>query len=274
MAVTTVNGRQVGYMEMGAGDPILFAHCSLGYSGLWRGVMERLADSYHCLSIDLPGHAQSERGNEDISLQHQAIEYLLGLADEKGVDSAHLVGLSLGGAIMTRLTHHHPGRVRSLSIFEPILFHFLTKWDPAAKDADRVIMDPVREAVFDGRPHEGARLFMEGWGQPGQFDKMPKAGQDAIATALTYIAHDFPWASDWPEGQITEDDVRAILQPTIIGHGERTHNSAKVVNAGLAGLFPNVRQVEIAGAGHLSPVDDPAQVADTIRSFLKDAAVA
>ena len=39
-----------------------------------------------------------------------------------------------------------------------------------------------------GRAHEAARIFMEGWGQPGQYDKMPKAGQDAIATALTHVA--------------------------------------------------------------------------------------
>ena len=271
MAVATVDGHKVGYLEMGEGDTILFAHCSLGYSGLWRKVMERLASSYHCLSIDLPAHADSDRGDESISLQHQAIRYLLGLADQRGIEKAHMVGLSIGGAIMTRLAHEHPDRVRSLAIFEPVLFHFLSNWDPAAREADKVIMDPVRDAVADGRPHDGARAFMEGWGQPGQFDRMPKAGQDAIAKALTYIARDFPWASEWPEGQMTEDDVRAIDVPVLIGHGELTHNSAKVVNAGLADLFPHVRQVEVAGAGHLSAVDDPAQVADLIKTFLEPA---
>ena len=35
--------------------------------------------------------------------------------------------------------------------------------------------------------------------------------QDAIATALTHVARDFPWGSQWPEGQITEEDIDKVL---------------------------------------------------------------
>lgn len=128
MPVAEIGGYKAGYLDKGAGDLIMFAHCSLGYSGFWKGVIAELSDSWRCISIDLPGHAQSDRGDPDISLQHQAIEYVLGLADVAGAERFHTVGLSLGGAIMTRLAHHHPARVRSLAAFEPILFHFLHNW--------------------------------------------------------------------------------------------------------------------------------------------------
>jgi pimeloyl-ACP methyl ester carboxylesterase len=115
---------------------------------------------------------------------------------------------------------------------------------------------------------------MEGWGQPGQYDKMPKAGQDAIATALTHVARDFPWGSQWPEGQITEEDITRIDKPVLLGEGETTHNSAKVVNRELAKLFPKVESCVVKGAGHLSAVDDPKQVATLIRAHLENAEVA
>ncbi len=278
MPVAEVGGYKVGYIDTGdhggEGDLIVFAHCSLGYSGFWKGVIEHLSDKWRCISFDLPGHAKSDRGDEDISLQHQAINYALGLADMAGAAKFHAVGLSLGGAIMTRLAHHHPERVRSLAVFEPILFHFLHNWAPEEIENDRRIMGPVREAVAEGRPHDGARLFMEGWGQPGQWDAMPKAGQDAIATALGHVARDFPWGSQWPEGQITEEDLTRITVPVLIGHGETTHNSAKVVNREIAKLFPNAETCVVKGAGHLSAVDDPKQVAGLIRGFIEKAEAA
>lgn len=274
MPVADIGGYKAGYVDKGEGDLIVFAHCSLGYSGFWKGVIAELSDTWRCISIDLPGHAQSDRGNQDISLQHQAIEYVLGLADMAGVKRFHAVGLSLGGAIMTRLAHHHPARVRSLAAFEPILFHFLHNWAPEEIENDRKVMGPVREAANNGRPHEAARIFMEGWGQPGQYDKMPKAGQDAIATALTHVACDFPWGSQWPEGQITEEDITRIDKPVLLGEGETTHNSAKVVNRELAKLFPKVESCVVKGAGHLSAVDDPKQVATLIRTHLENAEVA
>ena len=269
MPVAEIGGRRVGYLDKGKGDLIVFAHCSLGYCGFWKGVINHLSENWRCISFDLPGHAQSERGDPDISLQHQAIEYALGFAEMAGADRFHAVGLSLGGAIMTRLAHHHQPRVRSLSIFEPILFHFLHNWAPEEIEHDRKIMGPVREAAQDGRPHEAARAFMEGWGQPGHWDKMQKAGQDAIATALTHVARDFPWGSQWPEGQITEEDLTRILVPVLVGHGETTHNSAKVTNQGIAKLFPNAETCVVEGAGHLSAVDDPEQVAGLIRAFIE-----
>ena len=135
-------------------------------------------------------------------------------------------------------------------------------------------MGPVREAAKEGRAHEAARIFMEGWGQPGQYDKMPKAGQDAIATALTHVARDFPWGSQWPEGQITEEDITRIVAPVLLGEGETTHNSARVVNRELAKLFPNVESCVVKGAGHLSAVDDPHQVAGLIRAHIEKAEAA
>ncbi|MEM7270086.1 MAG: alpha/beta hydrolase [Pseudomonadota bacterium] len=268
MPTLSVGGYDVGYIDQGQGDLVILAHCSLGVASLWRPVMDRLSDRWRCIAFDLPGHGASQRGDRSKWLQYQAIDYVIGLADFAGAEKAHLVGLSLGGAVSARAAHLHPERVRSLSLFEPIIFHFLDLWAPEEQAHDRKIMDPVFQACEEGRHHDGARMFMEGWGQPGQFDRMPGPAQDAIARALKFIARDFPLSGQWPEGQLTEDDIRAVDTPTLIAHGETTHNSAKVVNRGLHGLFPNSELHEIADAGHLSPVDQPDAVASQIARFL------
>ena len=71
-------GLKIGYLEMGPEDaPLaLFAHCSLAFSGLWKGVMSRLSDRWRCVALDMPGHGASDRGDRDLSLQMQAVRYV------------------------------------------------------------------------------------------------------------------------------------------------------------------------------------------------------
>lgn len=269
MAELTVGGYQVRYLEDGPeGAPLaLFAHCSLAHSGLWRPVMAALSDRWRCVAIDMPGHGGTERGDETISLQFQATTFVEGVAEAFGGQSAHLVGLSLGGAVMGRVADRSPSLARSLTMLEPIFFHVVADRDEQAMADDARVMNPVVEACLEGRFHDGARAFMDGWGQPGQFNKMPKAAQDAIARSLSYLHPDFALVGSWPKGQITREGFGNMTMPTLLLEGANTRYAAKRIQDELEALIPNTERDEIADAGHLSPVDQPASVAARLRSF-------
>lgn len=270
MADMQVGGHTVRYLEKGTGPLALFAHCSLAHSGLWRPVMAALSDHWRCVAIDMPGHGGTDRGDEDISLQFQAASFVEGVAEALGASAAapaHLVGLSLGGAVMGRVAHRSPAIARSLTMLEPIFFHLIADKDPAAIAENTRVMAPVIEACQDGRHHDGARAFMEGWGQPGQFDKMPSHVQDAIAQSLSYLFPDFQIVATWPKGQVTSEDFQRMTLPALLLEGAQTRESAKSIQAELHRLMPNSTRDEVQGAGHLSPVDQPADVAARLRAF-------
>ncbi|MFV0473197.1 MAG: alpha/beta fold hydrolase [Pikeienuella sp.] len=264
-----VGGCRVGLFEAGPpGAPLaLFAHCSLAFAGLWKGVMAELADRWRCVAIDMPGHGRSDRGDRSISLQHQALAYVEGAAAEAGGGPAHLVGLSLGGAVMGRVAAKRSDLTRSLTLIEPVYFHLLTDADGAENEENARAMTPVYQACAEGRFHDGARLFMEAWGQPGQFDRMPGPARDAVARALSFLAEDFHMVSGWPEGQVTPEALSAIAAPVLLMQGERTQGSAKAILDALQRLQPGAERREVAGAGHLSPVDDPKAVAGLLADF-------
>lgn len=275
MAVHLENGHAIGYREAGAhGAPlVLFAHCSLGHSGLWKGVLAELEHDFHCIAADLPGHGQSDRGDETISLQDQAAHDLGALAAHFGDGTAHIVGLSIGGAIAGRAAVRLPGLARSLTMIEPIYMQLLTDRDPAEAEENHRVMAPCYAACKAGRYREGAKAFMEGWGQPGQFDKFPEAAKEAVATAMKWIAKDFPLAHAWVDGQISRADLAGVRVPTLLMQGETTQASAKAVVAEVRALIPHAGFAEIAGRGHLSPVEDPEAVAAALRPFLKAASL-
>jgi haloalkane dehalogenase len=56
-----VNGRQMAYVEMGSGDPIIFQHGNPTSSYLWRNIMPVLADYGRCIAVDLIGMGDSDK---------------------------------------------------------------------------------------------------------------------------------------------------------------------------------------------------------------------
>lgn len=270
MAEIEIGGYKVRYIEEGKGPLAIFAHCSMAHSGLWRPVMSALAENWRCVALDMPGHGGTERGDEAISLQFQAATYVEGLAEALDAGPAHLVGLSLGGAVMGRVAHRTPAIARSLTMMEPIFFHIVADRDEQAMADDARVMDPVKAACAEGRFQDGARAFMEGWGQPGQFDKMPAPAREAIARAMSYLYPDFEIVGTWPPGQITREGFGAMAMPTLLLEGSETRYSAKRIQDELAKLMPRAARDVIADAGHLSPVDQPQTVAARLRRFWQD----
>ncbi|MDX6748648.1 acetoin dehydrogenase dihydrolipoyllysine-residue acetyltransferase subunit [Geminicoccaceae bacterium 1502E] len=113
-------GRRLRYLELGdaAGTPVLLVHGFGGDLNNWLFNQEELAEDYRTLAIDLPGHGGSakEVGDGDVGTLAAAV---LAFMDARGIERAHLVGHSLGGAICIDLALNHPGRVASLTALAP-----------------------------------------------------------------------------------------------------------------------------------------------------------
>jgi len=56
-----VLGRQMAYIEQGAGDPVVFQHGNPTSSYLWRNVIGHLADRARCIAIDMIGMGDSDK---------------------------------------------------------------------------------------------------------------------------------------------------------------------------------------------------------------------
>lgn len=266
--VITVDGQRVGLLEAGPEDaqPVIFGHCGLAFSGVWKAVIRRLADRWRCIALDFPGHGASGREDRARSLQLQGVEWVEAITPAP----AHLVGLSFGGAVMGRVAVKSPHLVKSLTQMEPVWFHLLAENSEWAEENGRLMAD-VYAACAEGRYREGASAFMNIWGQPGQFERMPPPVQDSVLRALEALASDFNMVDSWPEGQVTREQIAAIAVPVLLVHGERTQESAKAILDEIQALLPHAERFEAKNAGHLSPVDTPDAIADRLAVFFEQA---
>ncbi len=111
----TIDGCTVAYEERGRGAPVLLIHGLGSNRASWRLQVAALAERYRVITYDVRGHGDSGRPQSGYSVRRLAAD-TAGLIRALGIDSVHLVGLSLGGMIGFQLAVDHPELVASLVI--------------------------------------------------------------------------------------------------------------------------------------------------------------
>ena len=108
-----IHGERVAVCDQGEGEALLLIHGMAGSSQTWRAIMPQLAKKYRVIAPDLLGHGQSSKPRTDYSLGAFAVG-LRDLLDELGVESATIVGHSLGGGVAMQFLYQHPDYCRRL----------------------------------------------------------------------------------------------------------------------------------------------------------------
>jgi len=113
------DGVKIHYTVEGEGPPVVLIH---GYraSGLmnWQipGISAPLSKKYRVITIDNRGHGASDKPTQAAQYGAHMAEDVVRLLDHLKLDSAHLVGYSMGGMITLKVLALHPERVRSAVI--------------------------------------------------------------------------------------------------------------------------------------------------------------
>jgi pimeloyl-ACP methyl ester carboxylesterase len=109
-----IHGMRQAVVDEGDGDEVLLLiHGMAGSAQTWREVLPQLAKRYRVIAPDLLGHGQSSKPRTDYSLGAFAVG-LRDLLDELGVESATVVGQSLGGGVAMQFLYQHPDYCRRL----------------------------------------------------------------------------------------------------------------------------------------------------------------
>ena len=106
-------------IEAGVGDPVILLHGLGATKASFLPTIDALAASHRAIAVDLPGFGDSDKplfGAYDPAFFAQAIAALL---DAQGLDSAHMVGNSMGGRVALELGLSHAERVRRLVLLAP-----------------------------------------------------------------------------------------------------------------------------------------------------------
>jgi len=105
-------GQHVRYRVRGDGPPLLMIHGVGAPLELWRPLEAKLED-FQPITVDPPGSGHSSTPNGRFGMRDFA-QVMEDLLEHLGVDSANVLGLSLGGMIAQELAHRSPERIEKL----------------------------------------------------------------------------------------------------------------------------------------------------------------
>ena len=253
--------------EAGAGPTVVLLHAGAASSNQWRALMQRLAGRFRVLACDLSGYGKSPAlPAETRYTLDEEVTFLAPVLAAAG-EGFHLVGHSYGGAVALKAALRHGARLRSLTLFEPVLFSLLIAAAPES-DAAREILglaERTTQLARRGDLEGAAREFVDYWVQAGMWASMREEVRPAIRASMDGAGRRWDALLHDP---VRFSDFLRLDVPTLFLVAQHSTLAARALSELLIRALSNARAVHIRGVGHMAPLTNPEQVNPLIESFL------
>lgn len=267
MAQAQITDRSLFYRRTGEGEPLLLIQGLSGTHASWGPeFLDALGPGLELISYDHRGIGDSGAIDGPFTIPDLARD-ASELLDALGLESAHVLGISMGGMIAQELALAHPERVRTLTL------GCTYPGGPQSRITDQATVQRLLAGFASGDAEVILRTSFEVnvspayAARPGTWEQfreialsvpspIPVIFEQLRATA----AHD------------ASDRLASLTAPTLVIHGD-ADQMLDVVNGELiARLVPGARLELLPGVGHLFWVEEPGRSAELVRGHALAAA--
>ena len=105
----------VHYESYGRGTPVILLHGWLGSWGCWLGTMEALASRHRTYALDFWGFGESDKRRESYNIS-DFVALVDQFMERLGIQSAPVIGHSMGGTVALSLALDRPQRVQKVAV--------------------------------------------------------------------------------------------------------------------------------------------------------------
>ncbi len=218
------------------------------YARHWEspGVIETLTRAgYRVIAMDCRGHGRSGKPRSATAYGMEMVRDVVRLLDHLSVDRVHVVGYSMGGAIVNRLLVEHPDR-----LLTPTLLGAGWEGDDLDAFTSRML------ALAAGFENEDAGALIRGVTSSGgdgpTDDEIAALNASLFARnapdVLAAVARSLPTLY-----AVRSGSLRGVALPVLAIIGEHDDSNREAVDR-MAGVVANLEVVELPGASHASSV--------------------
>jgi pimeloyl-ACP methyl ester carboxylesterase len=270
-----VDGVNLQYLEAGSGPPLLLVHGHEQSATSWRWVLPVLARTHRVLAVSLPGHGDSAPAVGGYAPGADLAPLVADFLDTLGVGPLHVVGNSVGGAVVLRLALADPARVRTLTLVDSAGLgrdvHPLLALDTLPIIGELAIMISRMPGGDVGRTSMSAAML---FGQPSRvpkefFDEQHalgrRPGQLEASTAMARALFDVTG-----QREVMLDRLPTLTMPTLVVWGGRDYLLPASQAQAAVDRLPHGRLALFADCGHLPHVECPDRFGTVLSEWLAE----
>lgn len=256
-----VNRTRLYYEIAGSGEPLVLIHGYTLDTRMWDAQFDIFAKHYRTLRYDLRGFGKSALPAAESYSHYDDLRALL---IHLGIERAHLVGQSMGGAVAVDFALTYPHMVSSLVLVDVSALGGFPR-----PDSLKQLFSAMATAASNGDMVLAKQHWLNG-------DWFASAHKHAAADAkLKQMIADYSgwhFAGTDPLHKLTppaNERLAEIRAPTLIVLGEldiRSYNYP--IAERLQQCINGAEKVVMTGVGHMSNMEDPDRFNDIVLSFL------
>ena len=240
--------------------PIIFVHGFPFDHIMWDEHVKTFSNNYYCIRYDIRGLGVSPVGDGQFTIE-RFVDDLENIIDELKLDKPVLCGLSMGGYISLRAVERMENKFRALILCD-------TK--SAADDNEGKIkraaaIKQINSGKFDSFIESfvlncfGEKFVSENNAEYRKVvDRSKKNNPLGVKGCLLAMAG----RTD------TTGYLSKIKIPTLVISGSEDRLTPPVVMQPMADQISNSEFIKVDGAGHMTPIENPQMVNESIRDFL------
>lgn len=257
------SARRQYFVTFGQGRPVIFLHGITNSGRAWGAQLAPFVEAgFQVILPDHAGHGASDPIRGPIAVADLANDALT-LLDHLGIESADVVGLSLGGMVAMQLALQAPARVQRLVVANSF---------PAFKG--EAIRDMVHAWTATFREQDGPVKRLE---QTWPINVSPAFRQSAEGLRMYQVLHGIAATTDGASlAHVAEGilgfDIEARLEQlepeTLFMAGTLDTISPPAISQHMAEALARAKYVELPQAAHLSNVDSADAFNEAVLTFL------
>jgi pimeloyl-ACP methyl ester carboxylesterase len=262
-------------VDAGEGPPVVLIHGYGDTADGWRRVVPGLLEKHRVVALDVPpfGRSGDPKAKKLIDLYK---EFFPAFFDELGIDSATLIGHSIGGAISLHFALDNPERIDRLGLVAPAglgksppwWWHLLAGYGPAWRAA-LSLPSPVTPVLIRGgmkrfldwrlfhdprKLEQDVRHLLDMHCSPKEFDRLLEAGRCCI---------------DSYTGTLLEDSAR-IEVPLFMVWGRRDGLVPSEHARSFGQVHPTAEVHVFENCGHYPQIELPSRFNRLLRRWMSD----
>ena len=258
-----VNGASLRYEVEGDGVPLVLIHAGICDRRMWETQREAFAGRYRLIRYDRRGFGQTRIAMRRAYANH---EDLRGLLDHLGVESAILLGCSMGASTALDFALELPERVRALVLVGPTVGGFEPDIEPPRELDDVIAADEAGD--LETVSELEVRMWVDG----------PYRGPDGVDARVRDLVREMNLIALQNESSLEGDErpleppaarrLAEIRVPTLVVAGDLDQPATVAAARLLEVSVQGARRVVMPGTAHLPNMERPAEFNEIVLEFL------